>query len=127
MESASITSYGQQPQQVASGRDAFSDLNLDEFLGLLITELQTQDPLDPMDNNEILQQVSQMREIESNMRLTDTLQTVLLGQNMSTASSLINRVIVGLTSDGRASTARWTACRSSTARPGCTSASSTSI
>lgn len=100
MESASVTSYGQQAQQVTADYDAFADLNLDEFLGLLITELQSQDPLNPMDNSEILQQVSQMREIESNTRLTETLQTVLLGQSMTTASSLLDRVIVGLTDDG---------------------------
>ena len=67
--------------------NSLDDLNLDDFLGLLIAELQTQDPMKPMDNQEILQQVSQMRDIESTSKLTDTLQTVLLGQNMSTAAA----------------------------------------
>jgi len=95
METAKIGTYGTQAQQ-APGHDAFGDVDLDEFLGLLIAQLQNQDPLNPMENQEILQQVSQIREIESNARLTETLQTVLLGQNMSTASSLIGRTISGL-------------------------------
>ena len=83
-------------QQSTANNATLEDLNLDEFLGLLIAQLQTQDPMNPMDNAEILQQVSQMRDIQSTTKLTDTLETVLLGQNMATASSLIGQTITGL-------------------------------
>lgn len=91
---------GQQAQQATGGHDAFRDMNLDTFIKLLIVELQNQDPLNPMDNAQILQQISQIRAIESNQRLTDTLTSVRLGQDLSTASSMLGRNIMGLTDAG---------------------------
>ena len=41
--------------------NSFSDLDIDQFLSLLITELQNQDPLDPTENSEIVQQIGQPR------------------------------------------------------------------
>ena len=96
---SSVTFSGVQGQRgpQAPNHDAFQDLNLDTFIQLLVAELQNQDPMSPMSNTEILQQISQIRAIESNTRLTTTLESVLLGQNVSTASSLLGRTISGLT------------------------------
>lgn len=80
--------------------DRYEDMDLDVFLQLLITELQSQDPSEPMKNSELVNQISQIRAIESNTRLTETLESVMLGQNMSTASGLLGRTITGLTDDG---------------------------
>jgi flagellar basal-body rod modification protein FlgD len=96
---------GSQAQQNPYG-DSLNDVDMDVFLKLLIAELQNQDPLNPMDNNELLQQVSQIREIESNTRLTETLESVLLGQNMSTASGMIGRTVTALTDDAEWITGR---------------------
>jgi len=68
-------------------------------LQLLITELQNQDPLNPLDNSEILQQITQIREIGATNLLSETLQSVLTGQNVATASSLIGRRVSALTDD----------------------------
>jgi len=96
MQSASLNAIQGQQGPQAANHDAFEDLNLDTFIKLLVTELQSQDPMKPMENSEILQQVSQIRAIESNTRLTSTLEAVVLGQNMATASSLLGRTIGGL-------------------------------
>ncbi|HEY4760504.1 MAG TPA: flagellar hook capping FlgD N-terminal domain-containing protein [Thermoguttaceae bacterium] len=90
---------GQQGQQTATG-DAFNSIDLNDFVKLLVAELQNQDPLEPMKNSEILQQVSQIKAIESNQRLSDTLSALQLQQNMVAASSLLERTIVGLTDKG---------------------------
>ena len=96
MQSASLNAIQGQQGPQAPNHDAFQELNLDTFIKLLVTELQSQDPMKPMDNSEIVQQVSQIRAIESNTRLTSTLEAVVLGQNMATASSLLGRTIGGL-------------------------------
>ena len=75
-------------------------MDLDSFLKLMITELQNQDPLDPMENSEMLQQLGQMRSIGASDKLTSTLDAVLLGQNLTTASSLIGKEVNALTDDG---------------------------
>jgi len=77
--------------------NSLRDLDLDQFLTLMITELQNQDPLDPADNSEILQQITQIREIGATDKLAETLDNVLLGQNLSTASGLIGKNVTALT------------------------------
>ena len=83
-----------------SGVDAFRELRLEDFLKLMIAELRNQDPLNPMDNSQMLEQISQMRQIQSSEDLRSTLTAVLMGQNMATASSLIGKTVYGLTEDG---------------------------
>ncbi len=78
-----------------TGND-LSDVDLDEFLGLLITELQNQDPLNPMDNAQMLDQISQIREIGSTNQLTETLTTLAIGQELSMASNLIGKTVSAL-------------------------------
>ncbi len=80
--------------------DAFSNIGLEQFISLMVTELQNQDPLNPMDNTQLLQQLSQMQSITSTKKLTETLDSVLLGQNLSNAGALIGKTINGLTDDG---------------------------
>lgn len=73
-----------------------SDVDLDQFLGLLVTELKNQDPLNPMDNSQMLSQISQIRQIGSTNKLTDTLSTLATGQELTMASNLIGKNISAL-------------------------------
>ena len=90
-------------RQAASsgGANDLRDVEVDKFLDLLIAELQNQDPLNPMDNSEMVQQISQIREISATNQLSDTLNSVVLGQNVATASSLIGKRINALTDDAK--------------------------
>ena len=87
--------------QTRSADDALRGLDMSEFLNLMIAELQNQDPLNPMENAEILSQISQIREIGATSQLSDTLSAVLTGQNISSASALIGKKVEGLTDDGK--------------------------
>jgi flagellar basal-body rod modification protein FlgD len=73
------------------------DLDIDEFLKLMITELTNQDPLNPMDNAQLVEQIGQIRSISATTQLSDTLGAVLSGQNLTTASSLIGKRVAALT------------------------------
>jgi flagellar basal-body rod modification protein FlgD len=77
------------------------DLDVDHFLKLMIAELTNQDPMNPMDNSQMMQQINQLREISATDKLTDTLDSVLLGQNLSTASSLIGKEVKALSDDAK--------------------------
>jgi flagellar basal-body rod modification protein FlgD len=97
-----IPATGAAPGTNANGQTKSNDLrdvDIDQFLQLLIAQLQNQDPLSPMDNSEMLAQIGQIREISATNKLSDTLDSVLLGQNLSTASSLIGKEIFALTDD----------------------------
>lgn len=76
------------------------DLNSSDFLKLMITELQQQDPLNPMSNNDLVQQINSIRELSATTELTDTLGSVLVGQNIATASGLIGKSVEALADDG---------------------------
>lgn len=84
----------------AGSNQALGDIDMSQFLNLMIAELQNQDPLNPMSNSEMMQQISQIRSIDSTTRLTDTLDAVLLGQNLANASSLIGKEVRALTDGG---------------------------
>ena len=43
--------------------EAINDIDLGTFLRLMIAELQNQDPLNPLDNKDMLAQISQIREV----------------------------------------------------------------
>ncbi len=85
----------------AKGANDIGDLTTDEFLQLMIAEMQNQDPLEPMTNSEMMSQVGQLREIASNESLSDTLESVMLGQNFSTASAMIGQYVDALSDEGR--------------------------
>ena len=93
------SSNAPQPAPLGNG-DVMSGVKLDDFLKLMITELQNQDPLNPMDNGEILQQLGQMQSISSTTKLSQSLDSVVLGQNLSSASALISKSIQGLDDAG---------------------------
>ena len=84
---------GQEGQQNPYG-DAFRDVGMDDFLNMLIAELQHQDPLNPMDNAQILQQISHIRDIVASDRLTETLEATFLGQNLTAASNMMGDWVV---------------------------------
>ncbi len=88
--------------QVGQQSDSYNDLDIDSFLKLLISELQNQDPLDPMDNSEMVQQIGQIREIGATDQLTQTLSNLSSSQELVTASSLIGQTVQGLADDASA-------------------------
>jgi len=73
-----------------------ADVDVDEFLNLLIVELQNQDPLNPMENADMLNQIGQIREISANQKLTETLTTLAVGQELSMASTMIGKNVNAL-------------------------------
>lgn len=77
----------------------FSGLTAEDFLKLLITELQNQDPTEPLGNEQLLAQLSSMRELQSNVELSDTLTEISLGQSLTQAAGLIGKEIEGQADD----------------------------
>lgn len=89
-------------QSTASNTNAVNDIDMNTFLKLMITELQQQDPLNPMDNKDMLNQIAQIRAVGASDQLTKTLNSVLLGQNITSATNLIGADISALADDGQA-------------------------
>lgn len=100
MQTSSVGIQGQTGAQNPTGHDAYDDLQSADFLKLMIAELQNQDPLNPMDNEALLSQINQIRQISSNTKLIDTLDRLSRGQELASASSLLGQIIRGMTEEG---------------------------
>lgn len=66
----SIISANQLP---VDSREAKNVLGKDDFLKLMLTQMQQQDPLDPMDNQQMLAQMAQFSSLEQMSNLNQTL------------------------------------------------------
>jgi len=87
-------------QQAFGKNNTLNQLDIGDFLNLMIAELQNQDPLNPLENADLIAQISQIREVGATEQLTQTLDSVLLGQNISSATSLIGADVVALNDEG---------------------------
>ncbi len=91
----------QRPQSGSGASSAIGNLNLDAFFDLMIAELQNQDPLNPLENDQLLAQINQIRQVGATDKLTETLDSVLLGQNISSATGLIGKQVEALSDDSQ--------------------------
>ncbi|HIB68456.1 MAG TPA: hypothetical protein EYO33_26020, partial [Phycisphaerales bacterium] len=73
---SSIDSIGSS-SNVTTSTDAFSALTSGEFLQIIFTELQNQDPLEPNDTSTMLDQLSTLRAIESDTQMVDSLSSLV--------------------------------------------------
>ena len=77
-----------------------SEISAMDFLQILVTELMHQDPLDPMDNAALVEQISAIRNLESISRMTEMNKQLLFSSNLSSASALIGRIVEGGSTSG---------------------------
>ena len=87
------------PRIVDKDDIGFSGLTADSFMKLLITELQNQDPLEPVGNEQLLNQLSMMRNLQSNIELSDTLKSITANQQLSAAAAFIGKTVAGTSVD----------------------------
>ncbi len=105
MEPINATSVLSSPSGVGGGvsgagaPSSFADLGSADFLKLLIMQLRNQDPLEPMGNAELLEQISSVRQIELSTTLTDALRVLTGQQRFASASSLIGQYVTGVSSE----------------------------
>lgn len=93
---STINSIGGQTS-AQGARDAFSDLSSEEFVKIMFTELSNQDPLKPNDTNQMLQQLSSLRSIQSDLDLGRKLEAIASQNQLATAGALIGKAVTGLT------------------------------
>ncbi len=80
---------------------AFASLGPNDFLKMMLAQLQNQDPLDPTNSNDMLQELSTLTQVSSSQNLQTTLSSMQLGQNLSDAGVLIGATVAGLSDDAQ--------------------------
>jgi len=75
--------------------DAFGALGSEEFLQIILTELTSQDPLSPNDTSALLDQISTIRSIESDLALGDRLDAIVTENQLTSAAGMIGKFVSG--------------------------------
>jgi flagellar basal-body rod modification protein FlgD len=72
-----------------SGISSSNELGRDQFITLLVAQLQNQDPLEPVTNEDFVAQLAQFSSLEGIERLNASFSDVLALQNLTQGANLI--------------------------------------
>lgn len=84
-----ITPIAPNSADAASARTRLSD-NYDNFLVLLTSQLQNQDPLAPMDSTQFTQQLVQFSQVEQQIRTNEQLESMVQQYQAATAGTALS-------------------------------------
>ena len=99
MDINAVSAVGREVEIVDSANTGFNALTSESFIKLLITQLQNQDPTEPVGNDELLSQLSAMRSLQSNIELSEALKSITTNQQLSTAATFIGQTVTGSVGD----------------------------
>lgn len=91
MEIPGVDSSAQPLSQSSGSLGRLSD-NFDQFLTLLTTQLQHQDPLEPLDTHEFTSQLVEFSSVEQMIKTNDQLEALILLQYTSVASAAVSYI-----------------------------------
>jgi len=77
---------GSTSASASSASDLSGGVSTDEFLQLLVTELQNQDPTAPMDSTAFLTQLAQFQQVEQGVTLNQDVSGILTDTNTLAAA-----------------------------------------
>lgn len=86
---------------------ATKELGKDQFLKILITQLQNQDPMQPMEDKEFIAQMAQFSSVEQLVNISSKLEA--LGKSLGTVSSMIGKEISWISSGTNNDDLSWKA------------------
>jgi flagellar basal-body rod modification protein FlgD len=72
------------------------DLKAQDFINMMVTQLQNQDPMEPAKNSELLAQMSQIGQLQSSTSLNDSLKSMVLQNQIGSAGNLIGKNVAGM-------------------------------
>ncbi len=84
----------------AAGTNPNAILGKDDFLKLLVTQLQHQDPMNPMDDKDFMGQMAQFSSLEQITNLVEATQQQAFSNQMSQAVGLIGHQVAWVAADG---------------------------
>src|SRR3954447_12234903 len=75
-------------------------LKSEDFIKMMITQLQNQDPMEPAKNEQLLAQMSQIGQLQSSTDLQTSLKSMVMQNNIGAAGNLIGKMVNGLDEKG---------------------------
>src|SRR5437660_823276 len=76
------------------------DLTASDFINMMVTQLQNQDPLQPTDSSQLLSQMSQIGQLQASTTLQTTLSQIMMQSQLTSAGNLIGKHVTGMDAQG---------------------------
>ncbi len=76
------------------------DLKAEDFIKMMVTQLQNQDPMEPAKNEQLLAQMSQIGQLQSSTQLQASLGKITLQNSLSAAGGMIGKMVSGKDTQG---------------------------
>src|SRR6266478_4388555 len=83
-------------QLPASAQKNTFSLKAQDFIKMMVTQLQNQDPMEPAKNDQLLAQMSQIGQLESSTQLQDSLKGLVLQNQIGSAATLMGKTVQGM-------------------------------
>ncbi len=97
--------------QTTAGPPSSLGMNPQDFLKVLITQLQQQDPMQPMQSDQMLSQMATIQQLESSMQLSQVLDNLANNSRVEQAAVMIGKYVRGDGTDADAVTGVVTGIR----------------
>lgn len=85
----------------AAATDPYASMTSGDFVKVMLSELQHQDPTNPTDTSKIMSELSSLRNIESQLSLQTNLQNLVSQNQIAQASGMIGKLVSGMDSNGQ--------------------------
>jgi flagellar basal-body rod modification protein FlgD len=91
-------------EQVRTARNPKSELKVEDFINLMVTQLENQNPLEPAKSDQLLSQMSQIGQLQSSQDLQQSLKGLVLQNSLGSAGNMIGKLVEGIDALGQKST-----------------------
>ena len=101
MTTTSVGSYApvKDPAPQPTPSNPASKLNTNDFINMMMTQLEHQDPLNPTTSDQLMAQMSQIGQLQSTSQLQTTLTGLATQIQIGSASSLMGKKVTGIDND----------------------------
>ncbi len=97
---SAISALASSTSAAAGANDRYSELGSGDFLKIILSELSRQDPLKPNDTSTLLEQLSTIRSIQSDVDLSSRLEGLVSQNEWASGAGLIGRGVSGISEEG---------------------------
>lgn len=93
---STTTNGGRTPVEIVDAdKSGFAALKAEDFMKLLLAQLQNQDPSEPTSNEELLNQLASMQNLASSIELGDTLEEIISNQQLTDGAAFLGSFVTG--------------------------------
>jgi flagellar basal-body rod modification protein FlgD len=96
-----LSSYQVTANNTANTKTSSNEVDSDQFMQILLAQLTHQNPLEPMDNAQMLSQFSQLNSLQELRGINTSMETVSATNQTTYLASLIGKTVKAQRADGK--------------------------